>query len=94
MSFYDDGDIYEGDQDDVIENFTIPLSVPLDKFNLSHSFTLQGKLGNLTLNYGNLSIHPTTCPATIQLQSTCSTTEFAPERNSVYTQQIHKASSR
>ena len=61
---------YDDKVDDAIDSFTIPLSVPLDKFNLSHSLTVQGKLGveNLTLNYGNLTTDPMTCPATIQLQ--------------------------
>ena len=71
-------EVWDGDdwEDDAIDNFTIPLSVPLDRFNLSHSLTLQGKLGILTLNYGNLTTHPTTCPATIEpTLSSCSCTE-------------------
>ena len=54
-----------GQPDNPIDNFTIPLSVPLDKFNRSHSLTVQGKLGvgTLTLNYGNLTTDPTMCPA-------------------------------
>ena len=62
--------------DDAIDSFTIPLSVPLDKFNLSHSLTVQGKLGILTLSYGNLTTDQTACPATIEpTLSSCSFNE-------------------
>ena len=56
---------YDEKVDDAIDSFTIPLSVPLDQFNLSHSLTVQGKLefGILTLNYGNLTTDQTTCAA-------------------------------
>ena len=87
-------EVWDGDYsmiNDVIDNFTIPLFVPLDKFNLSHSLTLQGKLGvgNLTLNYGNLTTDPMTCPAATQ--PTCSANELAPEGNSLSAKKyIHK----
>ena len=74
---YDDA---VGQPDDPIDNFTIPLSVPLDKFNLSYSLTVQGKVGNLTLNYGNLTTDPTICPA---IQPTCSGNEVSSEGNSL-----------
>ena len=43
------------------DNFTFPLSNPLNKFNSSISLTVQGhhKVGNLTLSYGNLTTDPT-----------------------------------
>ena len=70
-------DDYNENPNELIDNFTIPLSVSLDKFNLSHSLTVQGKVGNLTLNYGNLTTDPIMCPAGIQ--PTCSGNEVSPE---------------
>ena len=57
---------YDGDggqHDDKIDNFTFPLSNPLNKFKSSNSLTVQGhhKVGNLTLSYGNMTTDPTPC---------------------------------
>ena len=55
---YDDVNDDEG-----IDNFTFPLSSPLNKFNQFDSLTIQGhhRVGNLTLSYGNLTTDPTPC---------------------------------
>ena len=49
--------------DERIDNFTLPMSSPLNKFNLSDSLTVQGhhRVVNLTLSYGNLTGDPTQC---------------------------------
>ena len=49
--------------DDKIDNFTIPLSSSLQMFNSLNSITVQGHygVGNLTLNYGNITTDPTPC---------------------------------
>ena len=54
--------------DDEIDNITIPLSSPLDKFNVSNSLTAQGhhRVGNLTLSYGNLTTDPTSSNSAVQ----------------------------
>ena len=66
--------------DDKVDNFTFPLTSPLDKFNLSNSLTVQGqyRVGNLTLSYGNLSIDLTT-PCNSVVQPTSCTNSYTPE---------------
>ena len=60
-------DYDESNDDEEIDNFTFPLSSPLNEFNSSNSLTVQGhhKVGKLTLSYGNLTIDPTPYSSTI-----------------------------
>ena len=71
---YDDGD----NSHERIDNFKLPLSSPLKKFNLTNPLTVQShhRVGNLTLSYGNLTDDPTPCDSTeSQLSSTSTQTQ-------------------
>ena len=67
-------DYDDANEDEKVNNFTFPLSTPLNKFNLFNSLTVQGhyRLGNLTLNYGNLTTDPTPCNSMDSLMSSTS----------------------
>ena len=67
--------------DDEIDNMAIPLSSPLDKFNLSNSLTVQGhhNVGNLVLSYGNLTTDPTSSNSAVQ--PNFSTLSYTPQGN-------------
>ena len=68
VQVWEDDKEYGHFEDDKIDNFTITLSSPLNKFNPSNSLTIQGhhRVGNLTLSYGNLTIDPTSCSSAVQ----------------------------
>ena len=72
MEVWDDD--FLGD-DEQIDNFTFPLSSPLNRLNLSDSITVQGhyKVGNITLSYGNLTTDPTPCTSMDSPMSSTST---------------------
>ena len=67
----------DGYKDDIIDNFTIPISNPLRVFDQSNPLTLQGVYGlvNLTVIYGNLTMEPTSCSSSPQ--PTFTTTLYA-----------------
>ena len=69
------------EKDDIVDNFTLPISSPLNGFNHSSSHSVQGNhsLGKLTLNYGNLSIDTSLCISAINPSFT--TTLYIPEGN-------------
>ena len=67
--------------DDEIDNFIFPLSSPLNKFNPSDSLTRQGHygVGNITLNYGNLTIDENSSVSVVRLSFV--TSSYTGERN-------------
>ena len=77
-----DDDVGGTDDDkepDFIDNFTFPLSNPLNKFQSSNSITLQGNqnIGNLTLSYGNMTTDPTPCNSMeYPASNTCTPTHY------------------
>ena len=64
----------DANEDDKVDNFTFPLSIPLNKFNISNSLTVQGhyRVGNLTLNSGNLTTDTTSCNSMDYSSNSCS----------------------
>ena len=69
--------------DDMIDNFTFPMNMRLNKFNSSNSLTVgyHDMFGKLTLSYGNLTAVATSCTPTVQ--PTLSIDPCAQEGNSL-----------
>ena len=67
------------EDDLIIDNVTLPIFSSLNMFDYSNPLTVTGSygIGNLKLNYGNLTMEPTSCSSATQ--PTFTTTFYIPE---------------